>query len=56
MGALNATDFFLNKSGQPKGQLSYNNYGLQLQRADQKRTAPSFSGARSGAVSGVVRR
>jgi hypothetical protein len=28
--ALNATDLFLNKAGQPKGALRYNNYGFNL--------------------------
>ena len=41
-GALNATDFFLNKSGQPKGQLSYNNYGFNLSGPIKKNRAFFF--------------
>jgi outer membrane cobalamin receptor len=38
-GALNATDFFLNKSGQPKGQLRYNNYGFNVSGPIKKNRA-----------------
>src|SRR6266404_4136743 len=41
-GALNATDFFLNKSGQPKGQLRYNNYGFNLSGPIKKNRAFFF--------------
>lgn len=41
-GALNATDFFLNESGQPKGQLHYNNYGFNLNGPIKKNRAFFF--------------
>ena len=39
---LNATDFFLNESGQPKGKLRYNNYGFNLNGPVKKNRAFFF--------------
>jgi len=39
---LNATDFFLNKGGQPKAQLKYNNYGFNLSGPIKKNRAFFF--------------
>jgi hypothetical protein len=40
--ALNAADFFLNKGGQPKGKLSYNNYGFNFSGPVKKNRAFFF--------------
>src|SRR5712691_3931647 len=39
---LNATDFFLNKAGQPKAQLKYNNYGFNFSGPIKKNRAFFF--------------
>src|SRR5262249_5791841 len=40
--ALNATDFFLNMGGQPKGKLSYNNFGFNFNGPIKKNRAFFF--------------
>src|SRR5262249_42874521 len=40
--ALNATDFFLNMGGQPKGKLNYNNYGFNFNGPIKKNRAFFF--------------
>jgi len=40
--ALNATDFLLNKGGQPKGELNYNNYGFNFNGPIKKNKAFFF--------------
>src|SRR5262245_22704678 len=40
--ALNATDFLLNRGGQPKGELNYNNYGFNVNGPIKKNRAFFF--------------